>query len=177
MYTRLYRSGTFIPPIPIEEPPSDPVAPPHTAGSSASRIIATYGPPRVKERPWARDKRLGTRNAGDESDEDEEDEKASKEELAKDLHVVSVDVKITENCEKHRTSQYSCTKARKNQDGVSLPPELVVRRGQPFRITVKFNQPFLREKHGMQLIFITGKKPETLRFYISTTGTFQIGGS
>lgn len=91
-------------------------------------------------------------------DEDEEDEKASKEELAKDLHVVSVDVKITENCEKHRTSQYSCTKARKNQDGVSLPPELVVRRGQPFRIAVKFNQPFLREKHGMQLIFITGKK-------------------
>lgn len=96
-------------------------------------------------------------------DEDEEDEKASKEELAKDLHVVSVDVKITENCEKHRTSQYSCTKARKNQDGVSLPPELVVRRGQPFRITVKFNQPFLREKHGMQLIFITGKKESKLK--------------
>lgn len=90
-------------------------------------------------------------------DEDEEDKKASEEELAKDLHVVSVDVKITENCEKHRTSQYSCTKARKNQDGVSLPPELVVRRGQPFRITVKFNQPFLKEKHGMQIIFITGK--------------------
>lgn len=90
-------------------------------------------------------------------DEDEEDKKASEEELAKDLHVVSVDVKITENCEKHRTAQYSCTKARKNQDGVSLPPELVVRRGQPFRITVKFNQPFLKEKHGMQIIFITGK--------------------
>lgn len=90
-------------------------------------------------------------------DEDEEDKKASEEELAKDLHVVSVDVKITENCEKHRTSQYSCTKARKNQDGVSLPPELVVRRGQPFRITVKFNQPFLKEKHGMHMIFITGK--------------------
>lgn len=90
-------------------------------------------------------------------DEDEEDKKASEEELAKDLHVVSVDVKITENCEKHRTSQYSCTKARKNQDGVSLPPELVVRRGQPFRFTVKFNQPFLKEKHGMQIIFITGK--------------------
>lgn len=90
-------------------------------------------------------------------DEDEEDKKASEEELAKDLHVVSVDVKITENCEKHRTSQYSCTKARKNQDGVSLPPELVVRRGQPFRITVKFNQPFLKEKHGMQIIFFTGK--------------------
>lgn len=67
MYTRLYRSGSFIPPIPLEEPPSDPVAPPHTAGSSASRCIATYGPPRVKERPWARDKRLGTRSAGDES--------------------------------------------------------------------------------------------------------------
>lgn len=90
-------------------------------------------------------------------DEDEEDKKASEEELAKDLHVVSVDVKITENCEKHRTAQYSCTKARKNQDGVSLPPELVVRRGQPFRFTVKFNQPFLKEKHGMQIIFITGK--------------------
>lgn len=67
MYTRLYRSGSFIPPIPFEEPPSDPVAPPHTAGSSASRCIATYGPPRVKERPWVRDKRLGTRSAGDES--------------------------------------------------------------------------------------------------------------
>lgn len=67
MYTRLYRGGTFISPIPLEDPPSDPVAPTRTAEPVASGSIATYGPPRVKERPWARDKRLGTRNAGDES--------------------------------------------------------------------------------------------------------------
>lgn len=173
MYTRLYRGGTFISPIPLENPPSDPVAPTRTAEPVASGSIATYGPPRVKERPWARDKRLGTRNAGDESDEDEEDKKASEEELAKDLHVVSVDVKITENCEKHRTAQYSCTKARKNQDGVSLPPELVVRRGQPFRITVKFNQPFLKEKHGMQIIFITGKNPRPSDFTLVQLEPFK----
>lgn len=173
MYTRLYRSGTFVPPIPFEEPPPDTTAPPPTSGPSGSRSIATYGPPRVKEKPSARDKRLDTLNAGEDSDEDEEDEKASKEELAKDLHVVSVDVNIDENCKNHKTSQYSCTSARKNQDGVALPPELVVRRGQPFRIRVNFNQEFLKEKHGMQLVFLTGKKPKPSNFTLVLLEPFK----
>ena len=197
MYTRLYRN-----PLSAQPPTQPDGSTPSGGGSSTPTTIASYGPPRVKERPWARDKRLTKNLSAIEGkdaqslvsfhvtyifihycwypaktetilyrydilclelvflldDADNEEAKASNEELAKELHVVSVDVCMAENTKNHRTNQYACTSARKNQEGKTLPPELVVRRGQGFTVKIEFNQPVSREGHCLHLIFMTGKK-------------------
>nr|XP_022335793.1 uncharacterized protein LOC111132291 [Crassostrea virginica] len=159
MYTRLYRN-----PLSTQPPTQPDGSTPSGGGSSTPTTIASYGPPRVKERPWARDKRLTNNLSTTEDDADNEEAKASNEELAKELHVVSVDVCMAENTKNHRTNQYACTSARKNQEGKTLPPELVVRRGQGFTVKIEFNQPVSRERHCLHLIFMTGEEPRPSDF-------------
>ncbi|XP_045192039.2 annulin-like isoform X2 [Mercenaria mercenaria] len=76
-----------------------------------------------------------------------------KEELVKELHVKGIDLHITENTEKHRTDEYECTK------GKIKPAELVLRRGQSFKMTVTFDRPYSKPKNDLQLCFSLGEHP------------------
>lgn len=74
-----------------------------------------------------------------------------KEELVKQLHVKKVDFHTEQNTKKHRTDDYyDCKKSQ---------PELVLRRGDSFKITITFDRPYSKAKNDMKLTFSIGERP------------------
>ena len=66
------------------------------------------------------------------------------------LKVVGVDLMIAANAKAHHTDRYESTQV------VILDPHLVVRRGEPFDIVIRFDRPFDSSKDDIQLIFDFG---------------------
>lgn len=67
----------------------------------------------------------------------------------KSFHVLNVDLNIPENTHTHHTNKYMCTKRKFN-------PVLVVRRGQPFVMTVHFDRPYDVVQYELHFSFRTG---------------------
>lgn len=87
---------------------------------------------------------------------------ADVEELAKVLHVKSIDLCISENTVAHRTDKYDIVKEREEMKddkptGKMLEPELVLRRGQDFNLSIEFDRPYHKDKNDLELVFKTGK--------------------
>ncbi|XP_053402043.1 annulin-like [Mercenaria mercenaria] len=85
-----------------------------------------------------------------------------------------IDLKIQENTELHHTDKYYCTKDE-DEVGNALEPELVVRRGQTFKIAVTFDRPYNVEKDDLIFEFKTGtlgdaRKETHGRFKLQETG-------
>ncbi|XP_012942973.1 annulin [Aplysia californica] len=77
------------------------------------------------------------------------------EKLKKEVLLVeSVEQHVAENTEDHRTDLYDCTEDDED-------PQLVVRRGQEFKLTITFQRPYVPEQDDMQLIFKLGEEPNT----------------
>ena len=72
--------------------------------------------------------------------------------------MLDVDFNITDNCRRHRTYFYEITELRTDEDGKKCEPQLVVRRGQQFDITLNFDRPFDGTKDDLRLIFDVGKE-------------------
>lgn len=85
-----------------------------------------------------------------------------KEELVKVLHVKAIEPHIEDNTKKHRTLAYVCTSKRKVEDK-ELPAELVLRRGDTFKLTITFDRPYEKEKHDLMLTASIGEHPTPSR--------------
>ncbi|KAK6174754.1 hypothetical protein SNE40_017972 [Patella caerulea] len=70
------------------------------------------------------------------------------------LSVQKINFHIGENCRLHHTSEFDIT-----QSDDTPNPQLVVRRGQSFDITVTFNRPYDKSKDDLRLVFQAGKAP------------------
>ncbi|XP_050397106.1 annulin [Patella vulgata] len=70
------------------------------------------------------------------------------------LRVESVTFNIKENTPNHHTSEFDIT-----QPDQGRTPQLVVRRGQPFDITLTFNRPYDKNEDDLRLVFQAGKEP------------------
>lgn len=70
--------------------------------------------------------------------------------LAGNLVVTSIDVQNNSNRVKHHTDRFPLNLASQT----NLP--LVVRRGQRFRLKIKFSRPYNPEKDELKLVFKTG---------------------
>ena len=64
---------------------------------------------------------------------------------------------MEENAKHHHTDKYEVTEWRTDPSGRSLAPQLVVRRGEPFDILIKFDRPYDTYKDDIKLVFTTGK--------------------
>ena len=70
------------------------------------------------------------------------------------LSVKKLDLKIRKNTQAHHTDEFDIT------DRLLSPNKeenLVVRRGQPFEISLEFNRPYNREEDDLRLVFTFGK--------------------
>ncbi|XP_046566653.1 protein-glutamine gamma-glutamyltransferase K-like [Haliotis rubra] len=85
--------------------------------------------------------------AGDKERVDERSE-ITGDDLASKLHVTNLDLNISENTKQHHTDMYECTEVRGHKGA-----ELVVRRGQPFLITITFDRPYDIDKNDITLLF------------------------
>lgn len=56
-----------------------------------------------------------------------------------------------QNADEHHTDQYECVFRKKN-------PELVVRRGQAFTVTINFDRDYNKEKNEIIFKFTTGSE-------------------
>ncbi|XP_046369672.2 annulin-like isoform X1 [Haliotis rufescens] len=70
------------------------------------------------------------------------------------LGVESINFNIAENTGAHHTSEYDITDPEETEE-----PKLVVRRGQPFDISITFNKPYDKAKDELKLVFQAGEKP------------------
>lgn len=111
--------------------------------------------------PWERDhewrtRREENRNESREVTRDERDEELREpekdEEVNKKFHVNKVDLNIKSNTEDHHTDKYMCTKRKKD-------PDLVIRRGQSFKMTITFDRPYNNDQNEILFTFKTGKSP------------------
>lgn len=82
---------------------------------------------------------------------------AKSEDAKKVLKVASVDLNIDDNCLDHHTDCYEITQKERISDSTSHQRQLVVRRGEPFDITITFDRPFEEGKDDIKLIFDVGK--------------------
>ena len=78
------------------------------------------------------------------------------------IHVLDVDLCIDENTRAHRTDKYECTEDRTTDDGKEEAAELVIRRGQPFRVKITFDREFSKQKDDIVIICSTGKHQENM---------------
>ncbi|GFO34754.1 glutamine gamma-glutamyltransferase k [Plakobranchus ocellatus] len=123
--------------------------------------------PRPRPRATTRDVRVETSSVSDKEkeevaeventlDKEEETSRIDEETLArlKDecLLVEDVELHINENAEAHHTDLFDCT----DRD---LDPQLVVRRGQEFKLTLTFQRPWSSKDDDMYLIFELGENP------------------
>lgn len=72
------------------------------------------------------------------------------------LRVTAVNLHITSNTQLHRTNKYACTKERTVGD-VKEEAELVVRRGQEFKVSLTFDRPYDKTKDDLKIYFKAGK--------------------
>ncbi|RUS86845.1 hypothetical protein EGW08_005382 [Elysia chlorotica] len=68
------------------------------------------------------------------------------------LLVEDLDLHVRENAEEHHTDLFECT-------GRDQDPQLVVRRGQEFKLTLTFQRPWNSELDDMHLVFKIGDEP------------------
>lgn len=85
-------------------------------------------------------------------------DQAKTEDEKQALKVTAVNFNVLENTRNHRTDKYENTEDRV-ENGKTLPAQLVVRRGQPFDLSIKFDRPYDKAKDDLKLIFDVGKKP------------------
>ena len=71
------------------------------------------------------------------------------------IKVKKVDLEIDENTEAHHTDQYEITDI--DDDAPNHVPDLVVRRGQPFNVTLKLSRDFNEETDVLKIVFETCK--------------------
>ena len=71
------------------------------------------------------------------------------------MKIKKVDFKIDDNTEDHNTDQYEITDV--DEDDPDRPEELVVRRGQPFKLILRLSREFDKEHDKVKLIFETCK--------------------
>jgi len=81
------------------------------------------------------------------------DAKSDEEKQA--LRVASVDFNVAANAAAHHTSAYELTEERV-ENGNKIIPQLVVRRGQPFDIVIKFDRAYDKEKDDLRIVFDCG---------------------
>ncbi|XP_046549069.1 protein-glutamine gamma-glutamyltransferase K-like isoform X2 [Haliotis rubra] len=88
-----------------------------------------------------------------EAPEEKEPEKVEveKKELETKLHVTGVDLHIAENAKEHHTDMYECA-----QEAEGRTAELVLRRGQEFKMTITFDRPYDIKKNDIRLMFNLG---------------------
>ncbi|XP_041376717.1 uncharacterized protein LOC121389177 [Gigantopelta aegis] len=86
-----------------------------------------------------------------------EPEPLTEDELSKELHVQKIDMHIQSNSDAHHTDEYECTEPRDSDN--PYDPELIVRRGQDFLLSIYLNRPYDVNKHDMALVFKTGESP------------------
>ncbi|XP_046566210.1 annulin-like [Haliotis rubra] len=85
---------------------------------------------------------------GNDSDENENEQPEVPEtDLSTKLHVTNLDLNISENTKQHHTDMYECTEVRGHKES-----ELVVRRGQPFLLTITFDRPYDIDKNDITLM-------------------------
>ncbi|ELU14710.1 hypothetical protein CAPTEDRAFT_122859, partial [Capitella teleta] len=72
------------------------------------------------------------------------------------LKVVNVDLNVDQNTYDHHTDYYEITQQRTLEDGSIADRLLVVRRGEPFDVTITFDRPFIDGKDGVKLVFDVG---------------------
>ncbi len=68
-----------------------------------------------------------------------------------------MDFLARENSVSHHTDKYELAENRLSDDLQLLPPQLVIRRGDPFDIAVTFNRPFNKAKDDIKLVFSCGR--------------------
>ncbi|WAR12901.1 TGM1-like protein [Mya arenaria] len=142
-----------------------------------------YGRARRTPYYWERDSIFGRRgrrrrHSSEEKPEEERPEtppkpvrtEPPKEELAKKLNVLDIDLHIPDNTLKHKTDDYMRTKERK-VDGNELPAELVIRRGDSFKVTLKLDRPYSNENNDVKINFALGKDPVPTR---GTEAEFEV---
>ncbi|KAK3599211.1 hypothetical protein CHS0354_012819 [Potamilus streckersoni] len=150
----------------------------NTTTNVASGNRYYYGQPRIRPTPGERDSEIIRREhrtlEGNEREgtipKPEPKPEAPKEELSKELHVKSIDLRVKDNVERHHTDKYSCTKD-KNDEGEKQEPRLVIRRGEPFKITITFDRPYDRDKNELKLSFSIGPSPLSTK---NTLAVFQV---
>ncbi|XP_048253231.1 annulin-like [Haliotis rufescens] len=80
-----------------------------------------------------------------------EEPEVEEEELATKLHVTAVDLHYEDNAKEHHTDMYACSKGTEERDA-----ELVLRRGQEFKMTITFDRPYDIKKNDITLMFNLG---------------------
>ncbi|XP_064640895.1 hemocyte protein-glutamine gamma-glutamyltransferase-like [Lineus longissimus] len=78
------------------------------------------------------------------------------------LKIQSIDFNIPANATAHHTDDYELT-IHREENGRRYAPWLVVRRGQPFDITLLCNRPFNKETDDFCLVFELGDLPKVSR--------------
>lgn len=81
---------------------------------------------------------------------------AKPEDLKTVLNVSKIDLHIAANTKLHKTDKYICTKDREI-DEVKEEAELVLRRGQAFKMTLTFDRPYDKARDDLRVVFNTGK--------------------
>jgi hypothetical protein len=72
------------------------------------------------------------------------------------LKITDVNFNVEENSKRHRTDQYELTQWRTGEDGKTVAPLLVARRGDPFDILIKLDRPYDVRRDDLKLVFTTG---------------------
>ncbi|XP_060081830.1 hemocyte protein-glutamine gamma-glutamyltransferase-like [Ylistrum balloti] len=91
-----------------------------------------------------------------------EEDNAEDEEVSREFHVESIDLKTIKNASDHHTIDYKCIKER-TFEGKDEPAALVVRRGHVFSINITFDREYEAKIHDLQLRFTLGVDPSVLR--------------
>ncbi|XP_067652853.1 protein-glutamine gamma-glutamyltransferase 4-like [Haliotis asinina] len=118
----------------------------------------------LRDAPWARV--ASSCSAGDEGGDTSEPAitrpkpettTVSEPELATKLHVTGVDFHIADNVKSHHTNMYGCTQDRVSGD-IKKNAQLVVRRGQEFKMTISFDRAYDIKKNDITLDFTLGSE-------------------
>lgn len=72
------------------------------------------------------------------------------------LRVLSVDFNIASNTDLHSTDLYEITKEHEIE-GTFYPPQLVIRRGQTFDVTIQTDRTYNSENDFLCLVFDVGE--------------------
>lgn len=75
------------------------------------------------------------------------------------LKIVDIDLNISENTKEHHSENYEITMSTDDY-GRPQTPRLVVRRGQPFNVTLRFNRPYNKDTDKVTIQFSLGERPK-----------------